>query len=260
MCLQTILITGASSGIGAALAEAYASSKTRLILTGRNEPRLQAIASRCQEKGSQTLIRAQDVRDTSDIAQWLSKTDSLYPITLAILNAGIGTGPYAETPERMQIIFDINVQGTLNFLLPLILLMKARKGGHIALMSSLASFKGFAGKSAYCASKAALRIMGEGLRSSLAPENIFVSVICPGFVDTPLTSYNKFPMPFIMSPHQAAEIIKHGLHRKKPRISFPKSMASLTWMLGLIPPIFHDYLMKLLPYRPQKNPLSDEKE
>ncbi len=119
--------------------------------------------------------------------------------------------------------------------------------GQIAIMSSLASFRGFGGAPAYCASKAAIRNYGEGLRNAYAQRGVQVSVICPGFVRSRMTEENDFPMPFLMDAERAARIIRCGLARNRARIAFPWQMYWVAWMVQTLPPGLTDRLLRGLP-------------
>ncbi len=233
--MSTILITGASSGIGAALAKAYAKEGEILYLLGRDLVRLEKVADQCAALGARVFTETLEVRDQKKARDFLEKIDQANPIDLAILNAGISNFGKEETEERVRTLFDVNVMGLLNTLFPILNGMKTRKKGQIALMSSLASFKGIAGKGAYAGTKAAIRLYGEGLRESLKKDGILLSVICPGFVDTPLTKPNKFPMPFLMKPEKAARLIKEGLAKDKPRIAFPLPLYVLALSAQILP-------------------------
>jgi short-subunit dehydrogenase len=125
--------------------------------------------------------------------------------------------------------------------------MTARGHGQIALMASLAAFHGFPGAPAYCASKAAVRVWGEALRGEYAAKGVGVSVICPGYVKTPMTDANDFPMPFLMSPERAASIIMRGLARNKARIAFPWPMYAAIRLIAALPPGLTDPLFARLP-------------
>ena len=181
---RSILITGASSGIGAALAEAYAAPGVKLALSGRNEERLGAVARNCTARGAAIETRAIDVTDAAALGTWVREVDA----DLVIANAGIsaGTGGAGEGTGQARRIFDVNLDGVLNTVHPALDAMLARPRasdrvrGQIALMSSIASFRGFAGAPAYCASKAAVRSYGEGLRNAHAADGIEINVICPG--------------------------------------------------------------------------------
>jgi len=244
-----IAITGASSGIGAALAEAYAAPGVIVSLQGRNLERLNAVAKKVERRGGRATIKVLDVTDALGMKEWITSCDNLQFIDLMIANAGIsaGTGRGAESAAQANAIFATNVTGVLNTVHPVIPLMRDRKSGQIAIMASLAGFRGLAGAPSYGASKAAVRIYGEALRSALARHGVAVNVICPGFIKTPMTGVNRFPMPFLMSPERAAKTIKHGLAVNRPRIAFPWPMYALVWFFSILPLRLTDALMSMFP-------------
>ena len=250
---SSILITGASSGIGAALAREYAGPGRTLFLGGRNEARLAAITTDCTAQGAVVEAAAVDVVDADAIAQWIVRADDQAPLDLVIANAGIsaGTGTAGEPLDQAQRIMAINVDGVINTVHPALerFARRAQPGGkgQIAIMSSLASFRGFAGAPAYCASKAAIRNYGEGLRNAYARAGIGVSVICPGFVRSAMTEQNDFPMPFLMEADRAARIIRRGLARDRGRIAFPWQMYAAAWLMQALPPWTTDRFMRGLP-------------
>jgi short-subunit dehydrogenase len=217
----SILITGASSGIGAALARRYARPGVHLALGGRDPGRLAAVAGACRHAGAEVAERCLEVTDRTAMAAWVEGTDRQAPLDLVIANAGVSGSQLQPGPERTRAIFRVNLDGVLNTIEPAQAVMLARGRGHLALMSSLASFRGFPNAPAYCSSKAAVRILGESLRGRLGQSGIVVSVICPGFVATPMTADNRFSMPLLMSPDRAAAIIERGLARGQARIAFP---------------------------------------
>jgi len=139
-----------------------------------------------------------------------------------------------------------NLIGVLNTVHPILDAMTSRKRGQIAILSSLAAFRGFPGAPAYCASKAAVRIYGEALRSDLAAHGVEVNVVCPGFIATPMTAVNPFRMPFLMSADRAAQLIKKGLERNMARIAFPLPMYFGIRFLASLPQILLDMLMPKL--------------
>lgn len=248
---RSILITGASSGIGEALALAYAAPGVMLFLSGRDRARLDAVAAACRAKDADARPHVVDAADAPAMHAWIAEADAAKPLDLVVANAGIsaGTGSNAagETPEQAQRIFAVNVGGVMNTVLPAIPLMQARKHGQIAIVSSLAGFRGLPGAPSYTASKGAVRLWGEGLRGWLAADGIGVSVICPGFVKSRITARNRFPMPFLMEAAQAAEIIRRGLAADKARIAFPWPMYAATWLFSVLPMALTDWLAARLP-------------
>jgi short-subunit dehydrogenase len=125
--------------------------------------------------------------------------------------------------------------------------MRARKRGQIAIMSSLAGFRGMPGAPAYSASKAASRSYGEALRGRLHRHNVGVTVICPGFIRTPMTDVNGFRMPLLMDADRAARLIRRGLARNRARIAFPSRLYALAWLLGVLPPSWTDPVLRRMP-------------
>jgi len=250
--VKNILITGASSGLGAALALCYAAPEVTLFLSGRNGVRLNEVAEKAKGKGATVCAQILDVTDKAAMTAWIEKCDKQAPLDLVIANAGIsaGTGGGDETDAQADAIFAANVGGVMNTIFPVLPLMKARGRGQIALMASLAGFVGLPGAPAYCASKAAVRVYGESLRGELAAYGVKVNVICPGFVKTPMTEVNDFKMPFLMEAEKAAQIICSGLSRNKARISFPWPMAALVKVLAMLPVCVIDAIATRLPRKP----------
>ena len=244
-----ILVTGASSGLGAALARAYAGPGRRLFLAGRAADRLGAVADDCRRMGAAVDATVLDVTDRAAMAAWMNRADDAAPLDLVIANAGISGGTYggSESEAQVRAIFAANVDGVLNTILPILPRMEARRRGQIALMASLAGHRGFPSAPAYCASKAAVKVWGEALRGQLAPHGIDVSVIMPGYVKSPMTDANDFPMPFLMPAEKAARIIRDGLRRNRARIAFPWPMAMIAWLLGMLHPALTDPLLARLP-------------
>lgn len=240
-----VLITGASSGLGAALAKRYAAPGVRLVLFGRDAARLDAVARSVRALGSDAETVAIDVTNRPAMAAAILAADAAGPIDLVVANAGIGPGG-AEGADKAAIarrVFAVNLDGMLNTVDPIRPLMVARRAGRIGLMSSLASFRGFPGMGPYAASKAAVRIYGEAIRTELRPRGVQVSVICPGFVRTPLTDGNAFPMPMLMEADRAAAIIRRGLDRGRPMIAFPWPVLAGARLLAALPAGWSDALI-----------------
>jgi len=231
---REILITGASSGIGAALALAYAMPGNRLHLGGRDQDRLRHIAAQARNAGAVCETRVVDVTDPAGMHDWIAPLSEL---DLVIANAGISVstrkkGAAADIADAD--VFATNVDGVVNTVSPAITSMLARGHGQIALMSSLASFHPFRDAPAYCASKAAVRFYGAGLRRAHADAGLGVSVICPGFVRSPMTAANTFTMPFLMDAEKAAALIRRRLTMNKSMIAFPLPMYLAVRMLALL--------------------------
>ncbi|ARJ64466.1 short-chain dehydrogenase [Magnetospirillum sp. ME-1] len=246
---KSVLITGASSGLGAGLARAFAASGTILHLSGRHGGRLDEVAGQCRARGAEVHLRQVDVTDSAACAAWVQAADSVSPLDLVIANAGIsaGTGGGGETAAQTKAIFAVNVDGVFNTVMPALPLMRARGTGQIGIMSSLASFRGFPGAPAYCASKAAVRVWGEGLRGEMAPFGVGISVICPGFVETPMTAVNRFSMPFLMDVERASRIMADGLRANRGRIAFPWPMHLMARMAGCLPSALMDRIAARMP-------------
>jgi short-subunit dehydrogenase len=249
MSPSAILITGGSSGLGEALALEYAAPGITLFLSGRDHGRLEAVAEACRAKGAGVHSKVIDVTDRDAMAAWIAECDARRPLDLVIANAGIsaGTGQGGEDDAQTRAIFATNVDGVMNTVLPAIAAMRPRRAGQIALISSLASFRGMPGAPAYCASKAAVRVWGEGLRGELVRHGIRVSVICPGFVVSRMTAVNQFPMPFLMDAPKAARIMAEGLARNKGRIAYPWPTAFGAWLGAVLPDALMDWIGRKLP-------------
>lgn len=247
---RSILITGASSGLGAALARAYAAPGVTLALSGRHAERLEQVAAGCRQAGAAVHTRVLDVQHRSAMADWIARTHAGAPLDLVIANAGLsaGTGRSGgESAAQARRILAVNVDGVANTVLPAVEAMQGRGHGQLALMSSVAAFRGFPGAPAYCASKAAVRVWGESLRPQLRRRGVGVSVICPGFVRTPMSEVNAYPMPFRMDAARAAQVIRRGLARDRARIIFPWPIAVAVWLLAALPPAWTDPLLSRLP-------------
>lgn len=244
---RTILITGASSGIGRALAELYAAPGVTLLLTGRHIDRLREVEAVCRGRGSEVLSTTIDVTDRPRFEKKMLEWDDAHPVDLVIANAGISGGLDHENVAKFTEIMQINLEGTFNTIHPFISRMTTRKKGQIALMSSMAGFRGLPNAPAYSISKVAVRATGEALRPPLKKDGVIVSTIHPGFIKTPLTDVNKFPMPFLMEVAKAAEIIKAGLEKDKATIAFPWQMHVLMRVLCMLPRCAADWILSRAP-------------
>ena len=242
---RSIVITGASSGLGAGLALSYAAPGRHLALTGRNAARLEEVAVRARTRGATVTALVIDVSDPIAMNSFLEDFDRAHPIDLLIANAGItsGTSPdrTLESLDAAREVIAINLGGILNSVIPAIDLMRARGHGHIALIGSVAAYRGLPDRPAYCASKAGVRIYGESLRPALAPFGIRVSVVSPGFFVSPMSERYLGTHLLELSLDQAVARIKRGLDRGLARIVLPRRLGVLLQLADLIPAWLGDW-------------------
>lgn len=246
---KSILITGASSGIGEALALEYAAPGVQLTLTGRDQTRIDDVGQRCADKGATVRAVALDVTDRSGMAALIGDVDRSHPLDLVVANAGIsgGSGGDGETEAQARAIFDVNFTGVLNTVWPAIEAMKTRKCGHIAMVSSIAGMTPLPGAPAYSASKVAVKAYAEALNGALRPDGIVVTAICPGFVESRITAKNDFPMPLFMDGPNAARRIRKGLRKGRISLFFPKRLAAVPWLISLLPPCWRVWILSRAP-------------
>jgi short-subunit dehydrogenase len=222
---RVVVITGASSGLGAALAASYAGPQTALGLIGRNPERLAATVATCRAAGASVDSAALDVADGAALAAWLERFDRTYPVDLVIANAGTSAGPDPDNPVEPAAMtvrqIEVNLLGAVHTIAPLAPLLCARGRGRIAVITSLAAYRGLPYSPGYSASKAGLRAYGEALRPRLASDGVGVTVACPGFFSSPMTDRWEGPTPFRVSGAQAARRIKRGIDRGRARVDFP---------------------------------------
>jgi short-subunit dehydrogenase len=247
--LQTIMITGSSSGIGRALALQLASEKNRLILVARRREELQKVKDECLKNGAVAVeILLCDVSDPDNAREIVHTAEVLFNgIDVLVVNAGISRHLDADklTWEHFKAIYDTNVYGAVSMVIAAIPKMLAQGHGQIIGVSSIAGFRGLPSSAAYSSSKSALTSFLEAIRIELAPR-IAISVVSPGFVKTALTEKNKFPMPFLMTPEKAARIISRGIHKKKRHIAFPWVMVGVMRFLQILPASLYDRLLSVV--------------
>jgi short-subunit dehydrogenase len=248
----TVLITGATGGIGAALARTYAEPQRTLILHGRNGARLAALARDCEARGARVVSITFDLRDGAAAVAALRSLSREHVIDLVIVNAGvssmIGRGDEAENWETARAVLAVNLDGALATVAGVLPEMRRRGAGQIALVSSLEAYIGMPVTPVYSASKAALKVYGEALRGWLKPQGIAVNVILPGFVRTPMSDRYTAAKPWMMSPERAAHLIRRGLERNRARTAFPRLLAWGMWWLSVLPPALSQRILRALGY------------
>ncbi|MGR4000438.1 MAG: SDR family NAD(P)-dependent oxidoreductase [Alphaproteobacteria bacterium] len=247
-----ILITGASSGLGKALALAYAEAGVHLWLSGRDMKRLETVAKACKARGAEVSVAKVDVTNETEVREWINSVRGT--LSLVFANAGISAGGSKDGLEpftQSEAVFRTNIDGVRYTVEGAVEVMRKQRHGQIAIISSLAGFRGLPGSASYSASKAAVRVWGEALRGSLARVGIQLSVICPGYITTPMTDKNEYRMPFLMSAEKATAIIQRGLKRNKARIIFPFGMWFVVWLLSIVPPGWTDPIFTRIPEKKQ---------
>lgn len=248
-----VLITGASSGIGEALAHHYARPGRTLLLTGRRADALNATVAACQAKGATVRALQNDVgtqagRDA--LAAWLRTQPAQTPLDLAIANAGVdektcGAQNKADLAETARNVFAVNVDGAIGTILAPIEAMRARGAGQVCIVSSLSAFGPLSGAEAYAASKACVKSFCESLRWRLAREGVAVNVACPGYVETALTrAQTGISMSGMIGADAAAAAIARGLANDDPVIVFPTGTFLMAYLSSVLPPVVRDFVAR----------------
>lgn len=255
--LRKILITGASSGLGAMMAKIYAAEGAMIFICGRNSDRLEETKRACEVYGGTCHAKVVDVADRKAMKEWIDNILKEHTLDIVIANAGVsGGGSLGGSNDAQQIydnfeqehtIFDVNLIGVLNTLHPILPTMITSKKGQIAIISSVAGFVPLAGAPAYSASKAAVRFYGESLGVKLKRYGISVTVVCPGFIVTRMTEHNDFPMPFLMTSENAALRIISKIEKKSRLVVFPWQMRWVMRIISVFPSFFTRDIFAHLP-------------
>ncbi len=249
----SVVITGASAGLGAALARQYAGSGTNVGLIARRAAELEQLVL---EFPGRCAAHVADVRDSSAMRQAAGALIARHGLPdIVIANAGISIGTLTEFPEDEQIfrdIFNINVIGMVNTFQPYIAAMRERGHGVLVGIASVAGYRGLPGATAYSASKAAAIAYLEGLRVELHGSGITVITICPGYITTAMTANNPYRMPFIISAETAAEKIVAVIARRKTHAVLPWQMAVVARLMHVLPRWIYDPLAAKFGYKPRR--------
>src|SRR5271170_3205158 len=245
---RAIVITDASSGLGAALAEAYARPETVLGLLGRDRQRLGETADACEARGAAVRVASIDVADAPAMAAWLGRFDREHPVDLLVANAGTSAGPDADSAsegvETASRQIHVNLLGAINTIEPLLPALCARGRGQVAVVASIAAYRGLPYSPGYCASKAGLRAYAEALRPRLAPLGVGVTIVCPGFFASPMTDRFSGPTPFLASGEDAARTVKRGIDRGRRRVAFPWPLVLGLQFCDIAPAFIGDAILR----------------
>ena len=227
-----IWVTGASSGIGAALARELADRGARVAVSARSVEALTEVAA------GRMVVVPLDVTDrAATVAAGEAVREVLGGLDVAVLNAGTWSRFHVE-PWDSQLFADhlqVNVMGAVHTLEAVLPQMLAEGRGRVVGTASVAGYRGLPGSEAYGAGKAALLNLLEALRGSVGPRGVVVQTVSPGFVRTPMTDRNRFPMPFLIEPEAAARTIADGIARDKAEIVFPLPMAVAMKLARVVP-------------------------
>jgi short-subunit dehydrogenase len=242
---HVIAITGASGGLGQALVRAYAAPGRHLLLCGRDEGRLALARTIACDAGATVTVLATDLAELDRFTADVAAFDAQTPIDLFIANAGVKVGNVdgIEEPLQLQRVVMINLIASMLAAQTVVRCMQIRGQGHVAFVSSLAARSPNADLLSYSATKSAIEAYAVGLRRSLTGSGIDVSVVLPGFINTPMTDRHNGPTPFMITATDAARRIKSGLDRKRRMIAFPRR---LVWLVALrnafLPAVVSDYV------------------
>ncbi len=245
---RVVWITGASSGIGRAVAQTMARRGAELVLSSRRRDALESVASKCGDADTTVLPLDVTERSTVEAASQTIREEH-GQLDVAFFNAGVYEDmPEAIDPDTFEKDFDVNFFGIIYCLNAALPLLRESSVGRAVAMSSATAYGPLPRASSYGASKAAVKYMVEALRYEWKTKDVDVdlSVVCPGFVDTKMTEQNDFPMPFMVDAEDAAEIITRGISRGKKEISFPWQLILPIKLINILPSFLYDRLIPLV--------------
>ena len=250
--MRRVFITGASTGIGAALARHYAGADTSVGLFARRRDLLEKLASGLPGR---TSIYASDISDSSAVAAAAQDFIARFGVPdLVIANAGISVGTHGDELQdidKLHRVLAVNVTGLAATLAAFAPAMRTAGKGTLCGIASVAGFRGIPGAGAYSSSKAAAIAWLEALRNELAGSGVSVVTICPGYIDTPMTRVNKYPMPFLISADDAARRFARAIEAKRRLAVIPWQMAIASTLLRAMPGWFYDRLAARAPRKPR---------
>ncbi len=250
---KVVFLTGASSGIGEALAVEIAKRGAIVGLLARREELLRELAEKCEAVGGKARVFACDVVDAEAVQKSADALrDEFGRIDILIANAGIG-GNNKETrelqPEFVKKVIEINLLGAVNSVYAVLPQMLERRSGQLVAISSLAGFRGLPKSAAYSASKGGMTNLFESIRLDVQNKGVAVTIIQPGFIKTPLTSGRQNKMPFLMELEDAIPLFLKAIEKQKKFAAFPWQLASLVRLGRIFPALLYDRLMSRRSYR-----------
>ncbi len=249
---KVVLITGASSGIGQALALKLGERGARVGLIARRSQPLDEIVSKLEAEAGEAIALPGDVRDAAAVRAAAERLRSQFgTIDILIANAGVGGTTLADSlaPDEVARVIEINVMGAINSVAAVVPEMVQQGQGQLVAISSLSAYRGLPKSAAYCASKAALSSFFESLRIDLAGKGIDVTIIHPGFIKTPLTAGRKAKLPFLMELDYAVEKIIRAIEKKRTSHAFPWQLASVVRTTMILPDVIYDWIARRNSFR-----------
>jgi short-subunit dehydrogenase len=240
--MKAIFITGASSGIGEALAVRFAAPGRSLGLLARRQTELDRVAAQCRERGATVAVFPADARDANAVQSAARRfQEAVRSVDVVIANAGVSRRDSESRDEAdlSREIIETNLLGVIYTLTPFTADMERAGSGSLVAISSVAGVRGLPNAGAYSASKAAVNTWMESLRIRLRGR-VHVMTVCPGFVATPMTASNRFRMPWLITADDAAARIERGIERKQSVLVFPAPMRALVAMARLLPRFLYE--------------------
>lgn len=237
-----VFLTGASSGIGAALARHYAAGGATLGLVARRATQLTTLAASLPGRHFTYAVDVRDAVSLQGAAESFMQQAGVPDIVIG--NAGVSVGTLTGEQEDLPVfetVFDINVLGLVRTFAPFVKPMQARRSGSLVGIASVAGIRGLPGAGAYCASKSAAITYLESLRVELRGSGVKVHTICPGYIDTPMTAINPYPMPFLLSADEAAPRFARVIARGMSYAVVPWQMGVVARLLRLLPDSVFDF-------------------
>jgi len=261
MDYRTAFVTGASSGIGLGLSKQLAKQGIEVALAARREADLRDLERQIVADGGRARVYPLDVADTDATTRTLERADDeMGGIDLVVANAGIDRHRWSGKLSYLDCapVIAVNVQGTVATLTALLPKMVERRRGHLVGISSLAQYRGLPSAATYCASKAFVSHFLEALRVDLRGTGVAVTDVRPGFVRTPMTASNAFPMPFLVNLDPAVKTILAGIRRRAPVVAFPWQLATIVRAGTLLPASVYDRIVRRARQEPRSPPAAEK--